>query len=152
MRAIVGISFFMACLGSLAASGAEPTVKVEYRFGTWEPTAGFTAAKVPGSDRTFYMPNEPDLTNADIAAANVASSEDGKTYVVEITLKDEGARKLSELSLLHLMQPLAILVDGKLVAAPRILSQISRKAGISGNFNREQAERIAAGILGKQTP
>jgi preprotein translocase subunit SecD len=133
------------------ALAAEPTIKVEFRRAEPKPAAGLTEARISGTDTIVYLHDKVDLTNADIASARTTLSENGKYYEIEVTMTDEGARKLKALTEQHLMKPLAILLDGKLWVAPRIVSPISRKALISGNFDREEAERIAAGIVGKKS-
>jgi preprotein translocase subunit SecD len=153
MRVIVGIvGFALGVVAAFASSAAEPTMTVEFRRAEWEPAPGLTAAQASKGDRTVYMHDKAELTNADIASATVAQSEDGKHAVVDFTMTDEGGRKLAALTRSHLMKPLAILIDGKLLMTPRIVSEISHQVQISGNFDQVDAERIAASFLGKPTP
>ena len=49
----------------------------------------------------------------------------------------------------HIGRPVAILIDGTVVMAPIVRSPIGDSAVISGQFTREEAERIAAGIDGR---
>jgi preprotein translocase subunit SecD len=68
---------------------------------------------------------------------------------VEVELTKEGRQKLARVTKAHQGKPLAILVDGKVVAAPIVRDEITGDARISGSFSKEEAERIAKGIKGK---
>jgi SecD/SecF fusion protein len=46
----------------------------------------------------------------------------------------------------HLGKPVAILIDGEVVAAPTIKSPIGEAAVISGDFTQSDAQRIASGM------
>ena len=49
----------------------------------------------------------------------------------------------------HIGKPIAILVDGQVVTAPTVRAAISTTGVISGDFTKAEADRIAAGILGR---
>ena len=148
MQCFFAVAMFLV----YAAPATEPAVKVEFRRAQWEPGEGLTAASVPGTDRTVYMADEAELTNADIASAKAALAEDGRHYVIDVTMTDKGAAKLKELSSKHLTKPLAVLIDGKLWIAPRILAPLSLKFIIAGNLERDEADRVATGIVGQAAP
>jgi preprotein translocase subunit SecD len=50
----------------------------------------------------------------------------------------------------HRGKPFAILIDGRVVTAPIVQFQIGEGAWIRGGFSRDEAERIAKGISGKE--
>jgi SecD/SecF fusion protein len=68
---------------------------------------------------------------------------------VDVELTKEGRQKLARLTKAHQGKPLAILVDGEVVAAPVVRDEVTGNARISGNFSKDEAERIAKGIKGK---
>jgi preprotein translocase subunit SecD len=41
---------------------------------------------------------------------------------------------------------MAILIDGEVISAPRVMQPIAESAVINGNITKEEAERIVAGI------
>jgi preprotein translocase subunit SecD len=57
-----------------------------------------------------------------------------------------GAERMRQATANHLGRPVAILIDGKVVTAPVVRSLISDAAMITGDYSREEAERIADGI------
>jgi preprotein translocase subunit SecD len=46
----------------------------------------------------------------------------------------------------HIGKPMAILIDGEVVAAPIVMEPIAAEASINGHFTREEAEKIVAGM------
>ena len=131
-----------------AVSLALAAVKFEVRRAERKPAEGLTEAKVEGTDTKVYLHKEVELTNEDIAGAKAVTDE-SKANIVEVELTKEGRQKLARVTKAHQGKPLAILVDGKVVAAPVVRDEITGHARISGNFTKEEAERIAKGIKGK---
>jgi preprotein translocase subunit SecD len=72
------------------------------------------------------------------------SSFDPSVWVVTFTLASNNeARAFSEHTRTHINQPLAIVLDGKVLSAPIIRSELVTGGEIVGNFNREQATTLA---------
>jgi preprotein translocase subunit SecD len=131
-----------------AASLAHAAVKFEVRRAESKPGEGLTEAKVEGTDKKVYLHKEVELTNEDIAGAKAVTDE-SKANVVDVKLTKEGRQKLARVTKAHQGKPLAILVDGKVVAAPVVRDEITGDARISGNFSKEEAERIVKGFKDK---
>ena len=150
MARIVGL----LCLTALSFSGPGrspkpkdvPIVKVEIRRAQNWPAAGLIEMSVVGEDRKIYLRAHPDLTNADVASAEAVPATSNNCFNIEITFTAAGAEKMSKISAGHILERLAILVDGVVVSAPVIHAQIRERAVISGNFTQAEAERIAAGL------
>jgi preprotein translocase subunit SecD len=101
-----------------------------------------------GDGRTIFLHQQTIVTNSDIARAEVVQGQDS-TLSVSVVFTADGAAKMSRASQTHIGKPLAILVDGQIVAAPIVRSPVTTSATISGDFTRAEAERIVAGILGR---
>jgi preprotein translocase subunit SecD len=132
---------------------AEPTVQVELRRAEYESAPGLTEAKVMGTEKTIYLHASPDLTNDDIASAcfvEVLDNGVGRP-TVEVTFTEQGQQKMAKLSKAHLQKPLAILVDGQVVAAPVIRSELGKTVQITGTFSKAEAVKIADGLNGKSS-
>jgi preprotein translocase subunit SecD len=65
------------------------------------------------------------------------------TWSVLFVLNNEGDGIFSEFTRTHQGQPLAIVLDGELLSAPTIESQISDQGTITGNFSQAEAEALA---------
>ncbi|HEY2252615.1 MAG TPA: TIGR03067 domain-containing protein, partial [Planctomycetaceae bacterium] len=69
-----------------------------------------------------------------------------ENFGVELKLNEAGGAALRALTKSHLNQPLAIIVDGEIIAAPIVRSEIGRAVAITGKFNREQADKLAKAL------
>lgn len=68
---------------------------------------------------------------------------------VELVLTRKAAKRLTEMSIRHKGEMLAMLIDGKVVSAPIIVGKLSRPTYISGEFTKEEGERIANALNGR---
>ncbi|HEX4608922.1 MAG TPA: hypothetical protein VH092_12015, partial [Urbifossiella sp.] len=83
----------------------------------------------------------------DVASARVAGPADDRS--VEITFTDAGARKAGKLSEDHADRPLAVLVDGKVLAAPVIRAKLGQTVRIT-SFAEEDAAKLVKAVGGKK--
>ena len=148
----------LGALGFLATTAAALTwsrstvpvvaaVRFEIRLAEEEPRADRTAAGLQGSRRVVYLAPEPVVVNSDILSAEPIASDHGG-FSVLVTFTDEGARKMHSATAAGVGSLLAVLLDGKVVAAPKITSVITGSAVITGNYSKDDAVRIAEGIQG----
>jgi preprotein translocase subunit SecD len=146
------LAVFLAALAlgvtAVAADKADdkPAVKVEIRRAEKEKAEGLTEATVEGTKEKVYLHKTAELTNADIADAKV---EGDKNPEIRVTLTKAGAEKMRKVTEEHRNKPLAIVIDGKVISAPVVRAVIGENVAITGNFTKEEAERIAKGLKGK---
>jgi SecD-like export protein len=133
----------------LWSPGVEAAVRFEVRLAEVAPGPGLQQVDVPASGRSIYLHREVIVENSDIRAAKVIPGSSPSTFGVEITLSQNGAEKMSRATQEHLGRPVAIVIDGKVVAAPTVRARIGTSAVISGNFTRAEANRIANGMIGR---
>jgi hypothetical protein len=125
-----------------------PVVKLELRATAGQPGPGFTEMAVEGSNQRINVGGEVLLTNDAIRSA-APRRADGGTWLIEIGFTEAGATQFAEITDAFVGRPLAILVDGKLLAAPVVRERIeSGKAVITGTFTEAEAKRVAAGLVG----
>jgi preprotein translocase subunit SecD len=85
------------------------------------------------------------VSESDVDSAAVVLQ--GEKPSVALILSEEGARKFAELTKQNVHKRCAILVDGQIVSAPRIMAPIrTGRAIISGDFTESEARRIARGL------
>jgi preprotein translocase subunit SecD len=151
-KALAGGLGLLGCIACVAAGGQvadKAGVKFELRRAETKPAEGLTEAMVQGTKQKVYLHKEIALTNKDVAGAQ-AKLDDGQRPAVEVTFTEEGRKKLARVTEQHRDRPLAILVDGKVLATPIVRGKISEgKAVITGDFTREKAEKIAKGLKGQ---
>ncbi len=145
---------FSVCLAGTADSPTskpvdEPKTKIEFRRAEYEPAEGLTEAKQIVSNTKIYMYKTADLTNEDIAEVRKLKPTTGYPGI-EITFTKEGAKKMEKLTAKEqLRKPMAILVNGKMIMAPRINAQITDKCVIDAAFTNEELEKIVKDLGGK---
>lgn len=64
--------------------------------------------------------------------------------VVTVDFDKEGTRMLAEFTSAHVLRPMAIVIDGKIISAPTITEPIlTGRVQISGNFTHDGANELA---------
>jgi preprotein translocase subunit SecD len=97
-------------------------------------------------EQTFFVSDTIFLNNEDIKSAELIDWQENPK--VKILLNGKGRERFAEFTASHIGQNAAILVDHKLISAPKINASI--KEGILliiGHFDHEEAVRIAEGIV-----
>lgn len=97
-----------------------------------------------GAGRTIHLHRDVVLTNDDIAGTRVVTLPTG--FGVEVELTTAGAARMRSVTTANVGRLLALLVDGSVLAAPRVTSAIDQLGIISGTYTRDEAERLAEGI------
>ncbi len=67
----------------------------------------------------------------------------GDRFMIELKLNEAGGAAMRTLTKSHLNQPLAIVVNNEIVAVPIVRSEIGRNIAITGNFTREEVDKLA---------
>jgi preprotein translocase subunit SecD len=67
-------------------------------------------------------------------------------FGVGVEFNAAGAEKLRRATAGHIGGPVAILIDGGVMAVPVLRAPISNSALISGDFTKAEAERIVNGV------
>lgn len=141
--------------GALGCSPAPPAtpVRLEMRLADKQPVEGWEAVAVPDttgldeSVREIFVSPEVAISNADVASARSTLEIQGPQ--IELWFEKTSQAKIKALSGDNRGKVLAIYVDGQLLAAPVIRAAFSDQAAITGNFTREECDRIARGITAK---
>ena len=143
--ALIGAVIVIGLLVNSYRATVQAAVRFEVRLAEMQPVAGLIVARAEDSGRMIYLHSEMIVTNDDIAQSWVV--QDGPDrFGISVELLEAGAQRMRLATAAHLGRPVAILIDGEVVAAPVIRGVISNSAMISGEFTRAEAERIAEGI------
>jgi preprotein translocase subunit SecD len=118
----------------------------EIRLTETEPNPNLTKMNLDNSDLIFFVQDSVFLNNMDIKSTEVI---DWDTHPkVMVTLTDDGRDKFATYTQENIGKNAAILVNSKLVSAPKIMAGIMEgKLLIVGHFSHEEAVKIAEGIL-----
>jgi preprotein translocase subunit SecD len=145
MKRIVGLAVVLALVGCGKMETETSKVRVEFRLAETEAAEGLERAPLPVTGEDVFLHADPVVSNADIASACVVTHGGGPA--VEVTMTATARERFARATEEHVMKRMAILVDGRLVAAPIIRAAIpGGKAIIHGSFDEKEAQRIAKGI------
>ena len=120
-----------------------PQAQLEIRRASLLPVDAFAVAAVDGTNQVIYMDLLALVTTADVSSARVVNAPGG-LFAVEVNFREEASALLSRATAAHVGNPVAIVLDGRVVAAPVVRSPIGRSALLTGNFTRAQAEAIVS--------
>ena len=137
--AVVGMAVLSPDEGVVHAA-----MQFEVRLAETDARQGTRAVSIGPEGRTIFVRPDAVLTNDDIAATRVVG--DRRPYAVEVELTPRGAERLRRATAAHLGRPVAIMVDGAVLAAPVVRSPIDRVGQITGDYSKEDAERLAQGL------
>ncbi len=145
--AMIGTVVVTSSMWPRNGSLAQAAVRFEVRLAENQPAAGLITARV-GSDRTVYLHPDVVVTNGDIDRSSVIPGNTPGHFWIDVRLNAAGAEKMRQATMNHIGRPVAILIDGDVVAVPTLKSPIGGAAVISGDFTQADAQRIAAGMIG----
>jgi preprotein translocase subunit SecD len=121
----------------------------EIRLASHEKVEGWEKVPGPGPAKTdIWISPEAALTNADLARAWPQSDVNG--FCVGFQLTEEGSLKLARLTKSHIGEFVAVMIDGQVRSAPKIMDEITGgRALITGTFTEGEAGSLAKGIMMK---
>jgi preprotein translocase subunit SecD len=104
-----------------------------------------TIESVPGQPASvgFYAVRRvPAVTGRDLRTARPTLDENNRP-AVSFSLNQDGARKFGAFTQANIGRQLAIVMDNRVVSAPRIESQIFDEGRITGNFTNQESQDLS---------
>ena len=107
----------------------------------------------PDSGQAFYLVKRRVLVSGEnLTKAEVTSDQNNQT-AIGFRFDGAGARRFGEATAANIGRPFAIILDGKVISAPRINSAITGGSGIiEGSFTIEQASEMVNLLNGGALP
>lgn len=130
-----------------SATGSPRLFQLQRVLGNGAANGESRAEDAGTGEETLNLEQAPLLDTSAIQTVGVSVNPDTGTAQIDVQFSDVGAELFAAVTRENLNQRLAIVVDGKVVSAPVIRSEITGgKAQISGNFTAAEAEALAARI------
>jgi preprotein translocase subunit SecD len=104
-----------------------------------------TIESVPGQPASigyYAVRRVPAVTGRDLRNARPTLDENNRP-AVSFSLNQEGARKFGAFTQANIGRQLAIVMDNRVVSAPRIESQIFDEGRITGNFTNQESQDLS---------
>ena len=115
--------------------------RLEIRLAETAAAAGLREAVVAGSALRVYLHPETLATDADVTSARVVDM--GGQFGVGVQFSGTASARMLSDTTPHLGRPVAIVLDGTVIAAPTLRAPISDSAVISGTFTAASAQELA---------
>jgi preprotein translocase subunit SecD len=106
------------------------------------PGSGDRATNEPASTVYYMVRKTAAITGRDLRNARPTLDENNLP-AVGFTINQDGARKFSKVTGENIGRQLAIILDGRVVSAPRIDGRISDEGRISGSFTQQEAQDLS---------
>jgi SecD/SecF fusion protein len=105
-----------------------------------------------GKKEKLLVKKRPELTGDQVTRANATFEQRG--YEVALSFNTEGGRTFQRVTRDNINQRLAIVLDGEVISAPVIQTEISNNSAvITGNFTADEAKNLASALQNPlQTP
>ena len=94
-------------------------------------------------DGTYYVVEKRVLVSGETLETATAGFDQNNRPAVNFSLNAEGARKFGRATGENIGRPFAIVLDGQVVSAPTIQSQIFGSGQITGNFSVQETNELA---------
>jgi preprotein translocase subunit SecD len=120
-----------------------------------DPLAGLDDPKLPlvtcdDKGDYKYVLGPVILDGAAISKAEAAQNNDTSAWVLRLTFTDDGTKTWGDFTSSHVQEQVAIVLRTKVLSAPTIQAPIlDGITEISGNFSREEAQRLADQLSGR---
>jgi preprotein translocase subunit SecD len=100
------------------------------------------ADNVPVGKQYYAVERRRQVTGRDLKTARPGMGQFNQP-IVEFSLTPDGATKFGQLTGANVGKPLAIVLDGRVVSAPNIHSQINDNGQIEGGFTQQQVQDLS---------
>ncbi len=139
------------------ASDDDAVVSEEEHVARWIPVDDRSAAEIEGDDTTvtrrldsgalqvLALIGTSDVDQGDLSSVHAMQDEAGRPCL-GATLNEDGGKRMLRLTQLNQGRRMAIVVDGRVTAAPELKATIGRTLLISGEFTQEEVDRLVRGF------
>ena len=140
---VLMITFLLSCS---VKKFTNENLAFELRLAETEPDINLKEMVFYNTDQKYFVYDSVYLTNSDITSTEVIDLQTQPK--VQVTLNEAGRKKFADFTGENVGKNAAMIVDGKLISAPRINAQITKGLLlIVGYFDQEEAQKMATGIL-----
>jgi hypothetical protein len=155
------MTLLLGCLLALTLTAAEPSKPAKFEVRLVLDSASPDSEHLtcthqltaPGQtvEEKLHVQKKALLDRSGLKSAVVQKSPVTGASEILVTFTDRGAKRFAEVTRDHVGQRLAIVIDGKVYSAPKVMTEIpGGKAVISGSFSEQEAAQLAA-RLNQQT-
>ena len=132
---------------SFSPDGSNPDYAMEIRLALDSPDLGLTQMTSATGKDAVFVSGDILLTNQDVSKTWTKDFNLTKDFLIGIKFSTKAQTRVAELSTQHIGKRWAILLNGDLFAAPKIVAPFKDEVVLNGDFTQEQARNFARGIV-----
>ena len=155
-------TLLLACLLAFTLTAAEPSkpaaFEVRLVLDSASPDSDQLTCIQQRSDggkaveERLHVQKKPLLDRSALQSAAVQKNPVSGASEIQVTFTERGGKRFAEVTRDHVGQRLAIVIDGKVYSAPKVMMEIpGGKAVISGSFSDQEATQLAARLSERAT-
>ena len=111
-----------------------------------DPKTGDMIDDPTAEKRTIFVRNRAEMSGKSVKSAFAALDPGALHHHISVTLHDDFGEKMSALTKANLGKPLAIVLDGEVISAPRIDGSFGAVFQITGSFSETDARDLASAL------
>lgn len=104
-------------------------------------TADMKQATDPSSGKPIFLVTPPIVSAADMAAVEQSTGADGQPALT-VYMTPAGAKTLAAATAKLQGQQIALVINNKVIATPKLIAPLSESFQITGQFSREEGEQL----------
>src|SRR4030095_12464209 len=116
----------------LFAGVVQAQAQFSIRAASADPVEGWQRMQFKDSDRVVWVSPTAAITASDIEKAQPETTRNGQTRIA-VVFTDAGARKIRDLSIAQRNKLVALVVDGRLIWAPYVNTEVGKESVLTGN-------------------
>lgn len=102
-----------------------------------------TALRHPTTGQPFHTGITGDCLSAASAQYGASSSNAASQWMIRFEIQPDCVGDFSDFTGMMINEPMAIVLDGRVISAPTVQSQLTTGGVITGNFTQEEAQQLA---------
>ncbi len=117
----------------------------QHTFGTFSQHLQQGTNEGETAEEKLHVQKKPLLDRSTLQSAAAQKIAVSDVSEIQVTFTEQGAKRFAEVTRDHVGQRLAIMIDGKVYAAPKVMMEITGgKVVISGSFSEQEATDLVA--------
>src|SRR5215467_3689068 len=141
------LTLILGTAAILFGIAVEAQAQITMNAASDDAVPGWQKMEIEG--RSIWVNPTPALTSADIQGAEPATDRNYGNFV-KVVFTDDGAKKMRDLTTAQMNKPIAIILDGKVISAPKVRAVITNDGIITGKrpdgLTTEEVRRILTSV------
>src|SRR5262245_14095987 len=140
------LAFALTAAGQSKRAAFEVRLVLDTASGDSEQSTLLHQRATPGQtgEERLHVQKKPLQDRSALKSADVQKNSVTGAPEIQVVFTERGAKRFAEVTRQHIGERLAVVIDGKVYAAPKVVTEVlGGIAGISGSFTEQEATELA---------